>query len=192
VQPFANSCRAAGNDKLSVSDQLLQHFMARGFTLESVCLAFSSVMRFDPETGRQLPLAFVREIGEVPLNVPTCFRGGTFFQDCALRFDQNWGQRLKPRQLAEHREFARSFDVNAREFIQRNRLSGVFYRLDMAQNRFPQWLQSTYFEWIIASRGLPRGYGYALHGPEGDDPEIETINLTTYRRKGNASSLWSD
>src|SRR5215204_4048877 len=62
VQPFSNSCQFAGNTRLSVSDGLVAHFKARGFTLASVCLAFSSHMRFDPETGKQLPLAFVPEI----------------------------------------------------------------------------------------------------------------------------------
>src|SRR5215469_299295 len=62
AQPLPNSCQSSGNTRLSVSDELLAHFKGRGFTLESVCLAFSSHMRFDPETGRQLPLAFVPEI----------------------------------------------------------------------------------------------------------------------------------
>ena len=36
------------------------------------------------------------------------------------------------------------------------------------------------------------GYGYALHGPEGDDPEVENVNLSTYRKKSGSSSLWND
>jgi hypothetical protein len=44
----------------------------------------------------------------------------------------------------------------------------------------------------VASHALPRGYGYALHGPEGDDPEVENVNLSTYRKKSGGSSLWGD
>jgi hypothetical protein len=57
ARPFPNSCQSSGNAKLSVSNQLLEHFKTRGFTLESLCLGLSSNVRFDPETGRQLPLA---------------------------------------------------------------------------------------------------------------------------------------
>src|SRR5260370_24276062 len=62
VRPFPNSCQSSGNAKLSVSDRLLEYFRARGFTLESLCLGLSSKVRFDPESGMQLPLAFVPEI----------------------------------------------------------------------------------------------------------------------------------
>src|SRR5215831_19022207 len=79
ARPFPNSCQSSGNAKLSVSNRLLEHFKSRGFTLESLCLGLSSNVRFDPETGRQLPLAFVPEIrrdqkNEFPLNLPACFR----------------------------------------------------------------------------------------------------------------------
>jgi hypothetical protein len=199
AQPFPNSCRSAGSTRLSVSDQLLAYFKARGFTLESVCLAFSSHMRFDPETGRQLPLAFVPEIrangfdNELPLNVPLCFRNGVSHLECNFKFDTWWGAKLDGRELAEHRQFAQRVDTMLRAFIQENRLSGVFWRLGMSQNRFPESFSvGSVYEWILASRALPRGYGYALHGPEGDDPELENVNLNTYRKKSGGPSLWSD
>src|SRR5690348_3426817 len=68
AQPLPNSCQSSGNTTLSVSDELLANFKTKGFTLESVCLAFSSHMRFDPETGRQLPLAVLREIRDGSAN----------------------------------------------------------------------------------------------------------------------------
>src|SRR5262252_6751020 len=87
AQPLPNSCQSSGNTTLSVSNELLAHFKARGFTLESVCLAFSSHMRFDPETGNQLPLAFVPEVdNEFPLNVPLCFRNGVAYLECDFKF----------------------------------------------------------------------------------------------------------
>jgi hypothetical protein len=205
AHPFSNSCQSSGNARLSVSDDLLANFMSKGFTLESVCLAFSSHMRFDPETGRQLPLAFVPQIqadgfdNEFPLNVPLCFRNGVSYLDCDFKFDTWWGGKLDRRQLAENRQFAQRIDAMIRALIQNYRLSGAFWRLNMDQSRFPEGLHGvvgnvvgTVYEWILASRALPRGYGYALHGPEGDDPGTEDVNLSTYRKKGGASSLWSD
>jgi hypothetical protein len=199
AQPFHNSCQSSGNTRLSVSDDLLANFKSKGFTLESVCLAFSSHMRFDPEAGRQLPLAFVPEIqadgfdNEFPLNVPLCFRNGVSYLECDFKFDTWWGNKLDQRGLAEHREFAQRVDTMLRAFIQDNHLSGVFWRLEMDQSRFPKWFfVGSVYEWILASRVLPRGYGYALHGPEGDDPEVEDVNLSTYRKKSGGSSLWGD
>jgi len=199
AQPLPNSCQSAGNTRLSVSNELLAHFKARGFTIESVCLAFSSHMRFDPETGSQLPLAFVPEIrangfdNEFPLNVPLCFRNGVAYLECDFKFDTWWGNRLNGRELAEHRQFAQRVDTMVRAFIQENQLSGVFWRLEMDQSRFPKsFFVGSVYEWILASSALPRGYGYALHGPEGDDPEVENVNLSTYCKKGCGSSLWKD
>jgi hypothetical protein len=103
------------------------------------------------------------------------------------------GGKLDGRELAEHRQFAQRFDTMVRTFIQENRLSGVFWRLGMSQSRFPEWFAvGSVYEWILASHALPRGYGYALHGPEGDDPEVENVNLSTYRKKSGGSSLWGD
>jgi hypothetical protein len=62
----------------------------------------------------------------------------------------------------------------------------------MDQKRFPPgFFLGSVYEWVLASRALSRGYGYALHGPEGDDPELENVNLNTYKRSGRPS-LWSD
>jgi len=198
AQPFPNSCQSSGNAGLSVSNELLAHFKAQGFTLETVCLAFSSNMRFDSETGRQLPLAFLPEIrdgsdNEFPLNVPLCFRNGVSYLECDYKFHSYWGDKLNPRQLAEERQSAQETDTLVRTFIQQFRPSGVFWRQGMNQSRFPKWFSlSTEYELILASRALPRGYGYVLHGPEGDDPGEEDVNLSTYRKKGGGSSLWND
>ena len=194
AQPFPNSCQSSGNTSLSVSNQLLAFFKARGFTLESVCLAFSSHMRFDSQTGRQLPLAYVPEgDNEFPLNIPLCFRNGVSHLECDFKFDTWWGNRLDRRQLAEHRQFAQRTDAMLRAFIQENRLSGVFWRLEMDQKRFPEgFFLGSVYGWVLASRALSRGYGYALHGPEGDDPEVENVNLSTYKKKSGRPSLWSD
>jgi hypothetical protein len=185
LPPFPNSCGPAGNPRLSVSDRLLQRFLARGFTLESVCLGLSSQMRFDPESGRQLPLAFVPELRvenrddqEFRLDLPSCFRGGVSDLECNVRFDKWWGNAFDQRDVASHRESARSFDAMVRQHIRRNRVSGVFKVEDLGQGLF-----TSAYEWLLASPALPRGYGYALHGREGEDPEVEDVDLDTFRRK---------
>jgi hypothetical protein len=193
AQPFPNSCRSSGNARLSVPAQLLEHFKGRGFTLESVCLGLSSRVRFDPETGSQLPLAFVPEIRgdrydqEFPLNLPLCFRNAVSDLECDYKFDSWWGNRLDRHDLTSRREFSQKFDAMVRQHIQRNRISGVFKVEDLGQGLF-----TSSYEWLLASSALRRGYGYALHGPEGDDPEVENVNLSTYRKKSGGSSLWSD
>jgi hypothetical protein len=192
MRPFPNSCQPSGNPRLSVSNELLQHFRAQGFTLESLCLGLSSQVHFDPETGRQLPLAFVTGIGRnsrdaytIPLNLPGCFRNAVPHLECDFKFDTWEAYRLEPRD--NPREFAQKFDAMVRRYIQTNRISGVFKVEDLGHGLF-----TSHYEWLLASRALRRGYGYALHGPEGDDPEAETVDLSTYRKKSDVGALWSD
>jgi hypothetical protein len=187
AKPFPNSCRSSGNASLSVSNRLLEHFKGRGFTLESVCLGLSSLVRFDPETGSQLPLAIVPDAGEIPLNLPNCFRNAVSDLECDYKFDEWWGSRLDQSDITSNRSFSRKFDAMVRQHIKRNRISGVFKVEDLGHGLF-----TSSYEWLLASRALPRGYGYALHGPEGDDPEEEEVDLSTYRKKSGGSSLWSD
>ena len=136
MRPFPNSCRQAGNAGLSVSDQMLEHFRAQGFSLESLCLGLSGAIHFDPETGRQLPIAHVRVPGkgeylDVPLNLPRCFRDAVPELECEFRFDAWIKYRLKPSQIPT--EFARKFNVEVRGYIEQigfpesstSRISGV-------------------------------------------------------------------
>ena len=74
-----------------------------------------------------------------------------------------------------------------RQYIRQNRISGVFHVEDLGHGAI-----TSSYEWLLASSALPHGYGYALHGPEGDDPEEETVDLSTYRKKGDVGSLWND
>jgi hypothetical protein len=184
-----NSCGVAGNARLSISNDMLTHFKARGFSLESLCLALSSHMRFDMETGKQLPLALLTgsDSVEVPLNFPDCFKGGTPYLDCRQEYEANWGTKLKKSQQAEERETARKEDADFRAYIAHKNVSGRFSIEDLGRGIFDSG-----YEWILASKVLPRGYGYALHGPEGDDPELEDVDLETYRKKSSSALLWSD
>ncbi len=190
MRPFPNSCAHAGNPNLSVSNELLQHFRGRGFSLESLCLGLSSHIHYDPETGRQLPLANLVELARdrqtvIPLNLPDCFRNGVSHLECDSKYDTWEYYRLKPRD--DPRPFARKFDAMVRQYLERTNVSGVFHVPDLGQGMF-----TSSYEWLLASPALPRGYGYALHGPEGDDPEMENVDLSTYRKKADVGALWSE
>jgi len=186
------SCAAAGNPSITVSDRFLAHFRAKGFTSEAICLALSSRVRFDPETGRQLPVVQVSDVRaggrepEIVLNFPPCFRNGVPFLECNMRFDSWWGGRLQLSQQTDYRRFAIELDTMVRAFLARTRGSGIFKTEALGRGLF-----SSEYEWFLASRALARGYGYALHGPEGDDPEIETVSLRTHRERGGMSA-WND
>jgi hypothetical protein len=54
---FPNKCYYYGDGgiSLSVSDDLLARYKAKGFTLHSLCLGLVSEARFNPETGKRLP-----------------------------------------------------------------------------------------------------------------------------------------
>jgi len=191
MRPFPNSCQDAGNPNLSVSNDLLQHFRGRGFSLESLCLGLSSRIHYDPETGRQLPLAHLFQLGQlaretvIPLNLPDCFRNGVSHLDCDSKYDTWIHYRLKPRD--DPRPFARKFDGMVRQYLERTNVSGVFKVEDLGHGLF-----TSSYEWLLASPALPHGYGYALHGPEGDNPEMENVDLSTYRKKADVGSLWSE
>jgi len=193
--PFPNSCQSSGNVRLSVSNRLLEHFKAQGFTLESLCLGLSSNIRFDPETGRQLPLAYVAEIrrdqkNEFPLNLPPCFRNAVPYLECKNTFHTYWGSRWEERERIENSRFWQQFDATVRQEIQKNPIYGVYKFQDIS--RVFKAKASSEIEWLLSSTALPRGYGYALHGPEGEDPEVENVNPGTYRVKPDRARLWSD
>src|SRR4051812_47764569 len=80
---FPSKCYYDPKLVLSVSDPMLRHFEARGFSLHTLCLALQSDLRYDSETGKQLPIAVAARrtangswIATGPsllLNVPDCF-----------------------------------------------------------------------------------------------------------------------
>ncbi|NZD66195.1 hypothetical protein HX900_34680 [Rhizobium sp. WYCCWR 11290] len=182
-----NSCRGSGNADLSVSDEMLRHFTGRGFSLESLCLGLSSWVLFDPETGRTIPrVAFSHDL-EIPLNLPDCFKNAVPFLECDNRYVHWEHYEFPEEERKAHLEHAHKVDEMVRDYITRNGISGVFSIEALGQGIF-----DSSFEWFLASPALPRGYGYALHGGEGDDPESEDVDLSTYRKESTVISTWQD
>jgi hypothetical protein len=62
---FPNKCFYDPRYILSISDGMLDHFKKKGFTLQSLCLAMQSKMRYDVETGKPLPLAVPAKVVNV-------------------------------------------------------------------------------------------------------------------------------
>jgi hypothetical protein len=126
---FPNKCYYGTT--LSVSDALLEHFEARGFSLRTLCLALdSSALRYDSGTGKQLPLAVrarrskdgkslvVSESplnDEVVLNVPDCFKNGTPLIDCPRNYNYAFGTKEDDPDAAIRE--AREEDAKIRSFI---------------------------------------------------------------------------
>jgi hypothetical protein len=112
---------------------VLARYKARGFSLNSLCLALQSPLAFDPETGERLPSYMVADtnairkgelgagtISEIlPLRVPDCYARGLPYHDCQFAYDIMTGRKLTREQLAKI-EAARSiFDRKMAE-IKRN------------------------------------------------------------------------
>ena len=85
------------------------------------------------------------------------------------------------------REGAQQLDAELRRHIMRNRVSGVFNIEALGRGHF-----NSEYEWFLATPALPRGYGYALHGPKGEDPEVENVDLSTARRRRGGGGLFGE
>jgi hypothetical protein len=195
-----NSCAKAGNPSLSLSNEIVAHFRSRGFSLASLCLGLSSIVNFDMETGRQLPLAIGGGF-QGPLNLPDCFRDGAPLHDCTQRYHFFEGVPKDDAEQAQSRDWARRLDAEYRRFIKANRPTGVFYKFyETNSGKFFNGVNvARLFEasgsgigWVIASGELRRGYGYTLNCCEGPDTAAEDVNLQTYRKTRGAWKTWKD
>jgi hypothetical protein len=115
VAPLARRCYYAGDGApdVSISEAFLKRYEARGFSLNSLCLALQSPLAFDPETGRRLPSYMIADLDAIrrnemeegsvsptlPLRVPDCFKRGAPLHDCAFAYDVRSGARLSKKAL---------------------------------------------------------------------------------------------
>jgi hypothetical protein len=86
MRAFPNKCY--GN--VSISDEFLNRFKARGFSLETLCLAIQSPwVQYHPETGKPLPVT-----ERFLLGIPDCFRNGKPFLDCKFNYEHTSGLKV--------------------------------------------------------------------------------------------------
>ena len=141
-------CYFYGEDgiKLSFSEPYLLRHRRRGFTLQSLCMAMVSGVKFDPDTGERLP-TFVagdyadirrrRDAGEtdfrdlmsveMPIDPPVCFASGVPLSGCKMYYDPWSGARLSDEETERHIQVGLLLDKLMRERIDR----GDFCQLGM-------------------------------------------------------------
>jgi hypothetical protein len=92
---------------VSISNEFLSRFQARGFSLEALCLAIMSPwVQYHPETGKPLPVS-----KDFLFVVPDCFRNGMPFLDCKFNYEHTSG--LKFTDAARQHVHERAVDVDA-------------------------------------------------------------------------------
>ncbi|MCB1472005.1 MAG: hypothetical protein KDJ68_03745 [Rhodobiaceae bacterium] len=121
-----------GGYSMSLSDELVQAYRARGYNQEQLCVVLRSPgLKYDPQTGKRLPtfivvdpqaLAQARQSGffegfeateELPLHAPDCFAKSRVSKQsgivslniaCDIRFDPWTGVELSPMEQAYYKQ----------------------------------------------------------------------------------------
>jgi hypothetical protein len=195
---FPHSCATVGSPGLSVSNDMLAAFIARGFTLESLCLGLTSAFGFDPESGKPMPFASLSNAG-VPLNLPECFKRATPLTDCRWSYDHNWGGKTDTQDRRDFGEIAKAIDSIAQkqigsgrsEWITMPASNGCGTRKDPFDVQVNGRRLCAILEKVVITKRLPLGYGYSFHPPEGDDPAEDETDLSTYAKKSGVVPVWS-
>jgi hypothetical protein len=109
IQAFPNKCYG----DVSISNEFLERFKSRGFSLEALCLAIDSPwVQYNPETGKPLTVS-----EEFLLEVPECFKNGMPFLDCKVIFDHSSGLKWTAKEQHEIRARATAVDAAVRSII---------------------------------------------------------------------------
>jgi esterase/lipase superfamily enzyme len=151
--------------EVSISNEMLAYFQGRGFSLETLCLAITTRMRYDPESGVPLPSAKIGEYVWVHTNVPDCFKNGTPFLDCSIKY--HWYWRGSEDAQAYHTEGVQ-IDAAMHKALD----SGVSLPQFLGKEDFAKLVDPNLdvfgdspeggVEFIEVSHDLPRGYAYRI------------------------------
>jgi hypothetical protein len=211
IPTFPNKCY----DDLSISDEFLNQFRARGFSLPALCLAVTSPwVTYDPGTAK--PLSVVSQgHRRFLVEIPGCFRNGLPFLDCKFVFDHTSGLKFVDAERRHIRDLAVQVDAMVRKMIVSGRYAtecscadakwvSVLHRFELTRHcrmdaapvcmeqisngevragslvleevdgysfkGLPTEFGTAYGGFDISAQ-LPRGYGYRIGGPEGEDEE---------------------
>jgi hypothetical protein len=201
AKPFSNKCYAYGEAgwQISISDEFLARFLAKGFTVESTCLGLIGETHYDPETGRRLATYMIvdrkkveqrsEDVGiateELPLELPSCFRNANPYTDCVFRYGRKTGKKLTSEETETYRKLGAAIDAilvnskSSRSPEESTEFGGAGYRQFTGQGipydgpQLDERLErySSLSIWIRSSR-LPRGFGYALDADGGAGPSL--------------------
>jgi hypothetical protein len=130
-QTFETACyyfHQGGAFNISISAELLAHYVQRGFSRRSLCMALISGIRFDPETGHRLATYVVVYLlasndqpegdiaQELPLAIPSCFARALPYSDCTWNFDPLTGKRLSAVFAQRFKAFGQKLEGAIRAF----------------------------------------------------------------------------
>ena len=203
---YSNKCvdvssEARNRAALTVSDEYVEHYRQRGFTLTTACLALTTLMARDVETGVALPTIQYAMYGLIPLNIPNCFKNGTPFFDCKINYDPYWPGDAKYDAGAakDYKKIGIALDRAANS----SKLSRVLCK----QNE--DWLEKVvgaeganllyngaiHLDAFTCSSELPRGYAYRFRiqttrgDPKGSDRGLQIGARETKKRNGPQNSM---
>ena len=188
-----------GGWDISISDDLLAAYKAQGFSRRSACMALVSTVRFNPENGRRLatyilidPKFFKKGeppgagaiSDELPLSLPSCFKGGLPYSDCAWNFDPISGKKLSAQQTAKFKALGQKIE----KVLSDPKTKAAFAYMDsdspyskgmimIGAGRDFDVGKGSNTSFYDYSKEFPKGFGYALYadGTAGPDASPEVI-----------------
>lgn len=135
---FDNKCHyyGDGGGLISLSDEFVAPYKARGFSVPAVCLAMYAGIRFDPDTGRRLATFVLADLDSIDrygfdqfsmtdefgLELPDCFANGRPLTDCNFQYDPMTGAALTDQVRSNVRGLGATTEAIARQAIN----SGMF------------------------------------------------------------------
>jgi hypothetical protein len=126
-KPFNNKCYYYGDGgyTISMSDEFLARFLAKGFTLQSTCLGLISETHYDPESGSRLATYMIIDrklieqrsdepgagTEELPLELPSCFKNANPYADCTFNYGRKTGKKLASDETETYRKLGAAIDA---------------------------------------------------------------------------------
>ena len=189
-----NGALTRGDIDISISSEMLEHFKARGFSLETLCLGLTTELAYNPESGARVPGVGLTQSSPyygVNLNLPDCFKNGTPLLDCRVRYHWFWRvgasgplERAKADSAEFYAKKAATLDRMMKTLLQAGTrklptmldrdLFGKLTNEEIADDIFGQNPPGG-VDFIVVSKVFPRGYAYRIWTGHtaGDDPEEE-------------------
>ena len=127
---FPNRCHGL----LTVSDELLAIYRAKGFSLMTLCLGLRAPwIRFHPETGKPLAIVGLKNprsrgdddstVRDYLMQIPSCFRNGTPYEDCTFTYDFMIGLPHAPDRIAWFTDKAQKMSAQLEALLAKGRFT---------------------------------------------------------------------